>query len=227
MKVYAYLRVSTDKQVDSGAGLSAQLNSISLYASQKGMLIESVFSDDGIGGGTETTERPGLTLALEALKKDDILLVAQRDRLARDMDIIRSIEKEIERRKAKLISTAGEGTETHDIKSALIQKTFADLRAQLERMDISDRTRRAMQAKKAKGERVGHIPFGYRLAADGIHIEEDEQEQSIVNQIKELMKQGLSTRKLAEELNARGAFNRGGAKWNHASIHRAMTKIAA
>ena len=227
MKVYAYLRVSTDQQAESGAGLAAQLNAITIYASLKGMTLENVFSDDGISGGAETADRPALKAAIESLKKGDILLVAKRDRLARDMDIIRDIEKEIKIRQAKLISAAGEGTDTCDAKSSLIQKTFADLQAQLERMDISDRTRRAMQAKKARGERVGHIPFGYRLAEDGIHIEKDDHEQSIIRQIKELMEIGLSTRKIADEMNRRGAFNRGEFKWNHASIHRAMMKIAA
>jgi hypothetical protein len=41
------------------------------------------------------------------------------------------------------------------------------------------------------------------------------------------MAKKLSTRKIAEEMNRRGAFNRGGSKWNHGSIHRVMMKIAA
>jgi DNA invertase Pin-like site-specific DNA recombinase len=227
MKVYAYLRVSTDQQAESGAGLGAQLSAITLYANQRGMTIENVFSDDGVSGATETADRPALKVAIESLKNGDVLLVAKRDRLARDIDIIRDIEKEIKRRKAKLISTAGEGTDTNDARSSLIQKTFADLQSQIERMDISDRTRRAMKVKKEKGERVGYIPFGYRLAGDGKLLEESPEEQSILNQIRELMRDGLSTRKIATEMNRRGAFNRGKAKWNHASIHRVMMKLAA
>ena len=94
-------------------------------------------------------------------------------------------------------------------------------------MDISDRTRRALQAKKVRGERVGHIPFGYRLCGDGIHIEEDPKEQAILRQIQGLMQRGLSTRKIAREMNDRRAFNRNGAKWNHTSVHNAMKKLAA
>ncbi len=102
-----------------------------------------------------------------------------------------------------------------------------DAFAEFERNIICERTRAAMQAKKKKNERVGHIPFGYRLAEDGVHIEKDGREKAILKQIQDLMEEGLSTRKIAAEMNRRGAFNRGGSKWNHGSIHRVMTKIAA
>jgi hypothetical protein len=83
-----------------------------------------------------------------------------------------------------------------------------------------------MAAKKLKGERVGHIPFGFQLA-DGNRIEENPGEQAILSQIKELRLSGLSIRKIATELNQRGIFNRNGNKWNHESVRNALTKIAA
>ena len=43
MKVYAYLRVSTEMQAKSGAGIAGQLHSIKLYAAERGMLITEVF----------------------------------------------------------------------------------------------------------------------------------------------------------------------------------------
>jgi DNA invertase Pin-like site-specific DNA recombinase len=146
--------------------------------------------------------------------------------MGRDIRNLVKIEDEVRSKGGRIISAAGEGTDSDGTNDIFMRGIF-DLVSQHERNMISDRTKAAMQAKKAKGERVGHVPFGFCLSEDGIHIQKDEHEQSILQQIKELMGKGLSTRKIAAEMNTRGAFNRGGAKWNHASIHRAMMKIAA
>jgi site-specific DNA recombinase len=82
-----------------------------------------------------------------------------------------------------------------------------------------------LQTKKAKGERVGHIPFGQKLAADGIHLEECATEQDILQQINDLKSRGLSIRAIAAAMNERKAFNRG-AEWNASSVHRILQKAA-
>jgi hypothetical protein len=43
-----------------------------------------------------------------------------------------------------------------------------------------------MHHKRANGERVGTVPFGYRMAADGLHLEADPAEQGILSRIREL-----------------------------------------
>jgi len=43
--------------------------------------------------------------------------------------------------------------------------------SQWEREAIGERTRDPLQHKRGNGERVGNIEFGYRLAADGKHLE--------------------------------------------------------
>jgi site-specific DNA recombinase len=49
--------------------------------------------------------------------------------------------------------------------------------SQWEREAIRERTRDALGHKRAQCERVGNIGFGYRLAADGMHVETDAAEQ--------------------------------------------------
>lgn len=226
MKVFAYLRVSTDQQAESGAGLSAQLDACKKWTDNQGCKIEEVFSDEGVSGSTGLDKRPSLMDAINQLQRGDVLLIAKRDRLGRDPIAVAMIEAAINRKQAKLISAAGEGSDGFD-PSSILMRRMIDAFAEFERNIICERTKAAMQAKKRKNERVGHIPFGYRLKENGVHLEEDPHEQSIRVQIKELMDKGQSTRKIAQEMNRRGAFNRGGAIWNHGSIHRAMTKIAA
>lgn len=225
MKVYAYLRVSTDQQAESGAGLSAQLNSCQKWALNQGLEITEVFTEEGISGAAALDKRPILLQAMGLLEKGDVLLIAKRDRLGRDPISVAMIEAGVARKHAKIISVAGEGTENDDPASILMRRMI-DAFSEFERNIIRGRTKAAMQAKKARGERVGHIPFGYQLGEEG-KLKKEENEQSILKQISELRKKGLSTRKIAMEMNLRGAFNRGGAQWNHASIHRVMTRLAA
>ena len=52
--------------------------------------------------------------------------------------------------------------------------------AQWEREAISERITTAVQHMKAQGKRVGHVPYGHRLAPDGEHLEEDHAEQRIL-----------------------------------------------
>lgn len=226
MKVYVYLRVSTDQQVESGAGLSAQEDACRQWAQRKGIGIERIFIEDALCGAIAIEKRPVLKEAVSHIGKGDILLVFKRDRMGRDVRNLAKIEDEIRSRGGRLISSCGEGTES-DTSNDIFMRGIFDLMSQHERNIIRDRTKAAMQAKKARGERVGYVPFGYRLSADGVHIEKDEREQDVLRQLSDLRKSGFSTREIAYELNIRGAFNRGGAKWNHASIHRAMMKLAA
>ena len=226
MRIFAYLRVSTDQQSESGAGLSAQIDACQKWADGQGLPLDSTFADQGISGSTGIEKRPSLMEAINCLENGDVLVVAKRDRIGRDPIHVAMIEASAKRKGARIVSAAGEGTEDNN-PSSVFMRRLIDAFAEFERNIICERTKAAMQAKKKKNERVGYIPSGHRLAEDGIHIEKDESEQSILEQIRDLMRERLSTRKLAAEMNRRGAFNRGGAKWNHASIHRVMTKIAA
>jgi len=225
MTTYAYLRVSTDQQAESGAGIEAQKESCIAYAQRVGCDIIEFFKDESFSGSLALEKRPGLFDAIASLSKGDVLLVAKRDRLGRDPIGVAMIEAAAERKGAKIVSAAGEGTENND-PSSILMRRMVDAFSEYERLIIGVRTKAALQAKKRQKERVGHIPFGYKLSEDGIHLEKAEKEQDILRQMSELKNQGLSLRKIAEELNKRKAFNRGSSKWNHASVHR-IIKIAA
>jgi DNA invertase Pin-like site-specific DNA recombinase len=224
MMVFVYLRVSTGKQAESGAGISAQQEACRQWVDKRGMCIEKIFIEEGVSGTTSFEKRLVLVQAISHLNRGDVLLVAKRDRLGRDIRKLAKIEDEVFLRGARVVSAAGEGTEGNEANDIFMRGIF-DLVSQHERNIIIDRTKEAMRCKKERGERVGHIPFGYRLGYDGIHIEEDEYEKGVLREIKKLRIIGMSTRKIAEEMNKRGALNRGKSKWNHASMHRAVKKI--
>lgn len=224
MKIIGYIRVSTDQQAESGFGLEAQKKAIEDYASKRGKSITQCYSDEGLGGSTSLDKRPGILNAIQALAKGDILAIVKRDRLGRDPFIVAMIESAVARKGAHIISAAGEGTDNNDPQSILMRRMI-DAFAEYERLIIKARTKAALRVKKEKGERVGHIPFGYQLAPDGIHLEQEQNEQAIIKQIQRLRSRGLSLREMALVLNKKQLFNRANAKWNHASIFRISKSI--
>src|SRR4051794_33575364 len=108
----AYLRVSTDKQADSGLGLEAQRQSVSTAAARLGLELGAVLIDAGTSGALVLAERPVLMEAITALRRDDVLLIAKRDRLARDVVEAAMIERLVTKRGARIVSAAGEGTDS-------------------------------------------------------------------------------------------------------------------
>lgn len=224
MKAIVYLRVSTDEQ---NLGIEAQRAACKAYCQKSGIEIVAEFVDEGFSGGLPPEDRPALLSALESLKKGDILLVAKRDRVARCKKAVALVELATERKKARIISTQDEGTWAQDENDpmAFMMRSMADTFAQFERLTIKQRTRAALAVKKSKGERTGYIPFGFKLAKDGIRLETDEEEQSIIKLIRELQNSGLSVRRIAEELNSRGKLNRG-SRWSKSSTHRILQKAA-
>jgi DNA invertase Pin-like site-specific DNA recombinase len=89
-----------------------------------------------------------------------------------------------------------------------------DCFASYERALIGARTKAALRVKKAKGQRVGAIPYGYRLAEDGKNLERAPGEQKVVKLVRRLRKQGKSLRHIAETLTRRGFETRTGGYWH-------------
>ena len=94
--------------------------------------------------------------------------------------------------------------------------------SQWEREAIGERTRDAMSHKRANGERVGTLPFGFRLAADGVHIEADPGEQEIFDRVRALSQVGHTTRQIAEALNRQGYTTRRGTAWRFQYVAEAL-----
>ncbi|MFA6110988.1 MAG: recombinase family protein [Candidatus Latescibacterota bacterium] len=209
MATVAYLRVSTDEQAQSGLGLEAQLDAIRRAAGEPA----AVYRDEGFSGGDP--KRPALLDALESLKTGDVLVVAKRDRLARDSFLAAWIEKEAKRRRARIVSAAGEGTDS-DNPGDVLMRRMVDAFAEYERAMIGARTAAALKAKRRRGEKTGgDVPFGHQLAADGRTLVEDPDEQTVIGLVRELRAEGLSLRQIGAELERRGFLTKSGkAKWN-------------
>ena len=71
-------------------------------------------------------------------------------------------------------------------------------------METKHLTLEAMARKKAQGQRVGTVPFGYDLAADGITLVENHAEQRVIVRIKTMKQDGYTLRAICERLNDDG-----------------------
>ena len=65
-----------------------------------------------------------------------------------------------------------------------------------------------MEAKKARGERTGSVPYGYRLAADGVHLEAVPEVQALIAVVRRFPGAGLSLRAISHELATSGFLSR-------------------
>ena len=221
-RAIGYVRVSTEQQAESGLGLQAQEAAVTAAASRLGLELARVFVDAGTSGGLGIEDRPVLLDAVSALKRGDVLLVAKRDRLGRDVIAVAMIERLIAKRGARVISAAGEGTDSDD-PAALLMRRLIDSFAEYERALIAARTRAALAAKRKRAERIsGRLPYGFRLGANQRTLEPDEREQSTLTLISSLRADGTPLRGIAGELNARGLRTRSGSPWRHQYVADAL-----
>jgi DNA invertase Pin-like site-specific DNA recombinase len=224
-KVVGYVRVSTDEQE---LGPVAQREALARWCAARGAELVAVCEDLGVSGGDGLDRRPGLLAALAALEEHGagVLLASKRDRLARDPMVAAMVEAAAERVGARVLSAAGEGTEGTDPTSILMRR-IVDAFAEYERLVIRARTRSALGVKKARGERVGSIPYGSRLAADGRTLEADPAEGRAVELVRELRAEGLTLRAIGARLEAAGCAPRGGGRWHPDTVARIAAAGAA
>lgn len=208
-KAVGYLRVSTTSQGKSGLGLEAQRELIVRFADTEGYNIASWIEEVETGKGTDALERrPQLRRALEQARQLGCpVIVAKLDRLSRDVAYIAGL---MAQRVPFIVTELGNNVDpfTLHIYAALAEK---------ERQMISERTRAALKAAKARGTKLG----GYRGgavpdSAAGVQARQDKTTafwQGVMPIVQELRDRGLSLRAIAAELQAREIRTPRGGNW--------------
>lgn len=140
MKFVAYYRVSTAKQGRSGLGLEAQRASVHAYVKDGRIFAEYVEVESG-----KRNDRPELARAIaHARREGATLVIAKLDRLARSVGFIFAL------RDAGVRFIACDMPEANTLTIGLLAAL-----AQHERELISERTKAALAAKKARGFVLG------------------------------------------------------------------------
>jgi site-specific DNA recombinase len=215
----AYIRASKDEQK---LGPEAQRASIEAWAAREGVSVASWHVDQGVCSVTPIEGRPALLGALVALREHGagFLVVAKRDRIARDVVLSALVSRAVVGCGAAVVSAAGEGN--GDAPADAFMRTVIDGAAEYERGLIRARTKAALAAKSAKGERVGSVPYGFRLDVDGVRLVADEAEQAVLSQVRELAASGFSQRSIVSELAVRGYLSRSGRPFQKTQVVRML-----
>jgi len=213
----AYIRMSTDEQRNSP---EAQRQAIASWAAQQGVRIALWCQDAGVSGAAPLEEREGLLQALGALREHGagLLVVAKRDRLARDVSMAAAIERLTREAGAQIVTA--DGLDASDTPEAALVRTIIDAMAQYERALIRARTRAALKVKKQRGERVGSVPFGFVANANG-QLVPHAAEQAAIQRTRELHAEGLTQQEIAQRLGLEGHAARG-ARWHATTISRIL-----
>jgi DNA invertase Pin-like site-specific DNA recombinase len=218
----AYLRVSKE---DQKLGPEAQRAAIEAWAAREGVSVAAWHVDAGVSGGCDLADRPALAAALADIRiaRAGVLVVAKRDRLARDVAIAATVEKAVAAAGAKMASADGAGN--GDSPADAFMRTLLDGAAAYERALIRARTKAALAAKRARGERAGEVPYGYRADAAG-RLSPAEDEQAVLGTVRALRADRLPLRAIVAELAARGAVSRAGRPFGLTQVAR-MTAFCA
>src|SRR6185295_19539595 len=122
----------------------------------------------------------------------DAVIIAKLDRLTRSVADLAELLKRFERQQVSLVSVA-DSLDTSSAAGRLVLNIMVSV-SQWEREAIGERTRDAMRHKRASGERVGTVPFGYRVAGDGLHLEVEPREQAVAVQVETMKAAGFTLR---------------------------------
>jgi DNA invertase Pin-like site-specific DNA recombinase len=217
----AYIRVSSKQQGRSGLGLEAQQAAIGAFASAEGFSILQTFTEIETGKGSDAlAKRPHLAAAIKAAKVNAVadvpgryrsipVIVAKLDRLSRDVHFISGL---MAQRVPFIVCQLGANVDPFmlHIYAALAEK---------ERTMISERTKQALQAAKARGVKLGSPTTAALLAQRS-----DTFAETLRPLIAEL--DSLSARAIAAELNARGIPTALGGEWSGRTVLRLIERLA-
>jgi DNA invertase Pin-like site-specific DNA recombinase len=207
MRAIGYVRVSTEEQGKSGAGLAAQRAAILRECERRGWHLVEVIEDEGYSA--KDLRRPGVRIALEELERGraDALVVSKLDRLSRSMIDFTALMARAQRQGWALVALDAPVDTTTPAGEAMahVLATFA----QFERRLIGQRTREALAVRKAEGVRLGRP----RLLPSKVRT-----------RIKRRRKSGASLSAIAEELNRdRVPTAQGGRRWYPSTVRAILT----
>ena|ERR1700723_2405466 len=193
--VYAYLRVSTGQQVDSGIGIEVQQRSIRGYCMMQGWPGAAEFTEAGVSGSVPFSDRPEGKRLLAHLTAGDVVVAAKLDRMFRSaadaLDMLALFKRTGV--SLHLLDLGG------DLMNGMGKFMFTILAAvaEQERDRIRERIVGAKASQKAKGAFLGGtVPSGYKVV-DGMLVEDLEQ-MAMVRKVIEWRAEGWSLRKIKD-----------------------------
>jgi DNA invertase Pin-like site-specific DNA recombinase len=229
-KLVAYYRVSTEKQGASGLGLEAQRAAVEAYARAAGAPIESSFTEVESG---KRSDRPKLAAAIAHARRGKAkLVIAKLDRLARNVAFTSAIME------AGVEFVACDNPTANRLTIHILAAVAED-----EARRISERTKAALAAAKARGQALGSARADHWQGREVARLEgarKGNEASAAVRRAKALesvadllpiMQErratGASLAMVANELNAAGHRTQRGNDWTANGVKLALDRAAA
>ena len=216
----AYIRVSTDKEGKSGLGLEAQKASLESFAEREGFELVAHFQEVETGKGADAlSKRPQLALALQEAKRLKCpIVVSKLCRLSRDVAFISGL---MSKGIPFIVTELGADVEPFmlHIYAAVAEK---------ERAMISQRTKEALRAAKARGVKLGNpnLEKARENASAVRTANADRFAANVLPIIKEIRATGASMRQTAKALNVRGINTARGGVWAATQVSDILKRAA-
>ncbi len=212
-----YLRVSSQDQGRSGLGLEAQRRDIDLfmdtYAETPYEILETFVE---VQSGKDDT-RPLLDAAISMAKRQGaVLIVSKLDRLSRRVSFIASLmeDKALEFKVAQM--PYADKFQLH---------IYACL-AEQERDFISQRTKAALAAAKARGTRLGAPVIHLKKLAEARTEKADAAAEKVASVILPLRQQGIPLRQICTALNSAGVKTESGGDFHPSLVSRMLKRLS-
>lgn len=208
----AYFRVSTQRQGASGLGLEAQRSAVRAHLTGSDKTVIEEFLEIETGKGSNALEkRPQLRLALERCRKTGAtLLIAKLDRLARNVHFV-----------SGLIETGVDFIAADMPHANKVMIQMHAVMSEWERDQISERTKAALAAAKARGVVLGATgPANLKTCNDQRQQQAHEFRERLRPVLDGMRAQGLTRRGIVERLNALGIKAPMGGAWSLGQVQR-------
>ncbi|MBV9771691.1 MAG: recombinase family protein [Bryobacterales bacterium] len=204
----AYYRVSTDRQGASGLGLEAQRAAVQRHIAPAALLCEYI----EIESGKQHANRPQLLAALaECRKRRATLVIAKLDRLGRNVAFI-----------STLMESGADFVCCDNPHANKLMLHMLAAFAEHEREQISQRTKAALAAAKARGVKLGNPrPEEALKLAHAVHHARKPAPE-VLNIMRGMAGQGMSYRAIARELNRLNIKTGRGHQWYDVTVKAAL-----
>lgn len=219
-KFVAYYRVSTEKQGRSGLGLEGQRMAVQGWLNGGSWSLVGEYTETESGG---KSDRQQLQAALRACRVHGAtLVIAKLDRLSRDAHFLLGLQK------AQVRFVAVDMPEANEMIVGIMAVV-----AQAERKMISDRTKAALQAAKARGTALGGWRGGPKptddmrqRAASVLSAEARARAVDLADHVSAIQAGGvMSANGIAKALNERGIPATRKGRWHAATVQRLLRQL--
>ena len=204
MRGVIYARYSSDNQREES--IEGQIRECKVFAERNGIDVIGSYIDRAFSAKTDNRPDFQRMIKESANKAFDVVLVWKLDRFARDRYDSAYYKRVLRKNGVKVVSATeaiSEGAE------GILLESLLEGVAEYYSVELAEKTLRGMTENALNCKVNGSVPLGYKPTEDG-HYQIDPIYAPIIVEIYQMYLDGMSMKRIVDELKARGIRNRKG-----------------